>query len=98
MSLVTATALREVEALPYADTPTNLRQSIARLQTRAYGLSDSSPEDADTPLHLPTLNAQSFFIRDHARVLSYAAVVSMSIRHADQTFSLAGLACVATDP
>jgi hypothetical protein len=96
-ALVTETAPSElpldVETLPYADAPAALRCAIATLQAHAYG-----GEDDGAPLHDPALNARSFFIRRDERVVSYAGVVVKDIQHGGQRFSLAGLACVATDP
>jgi len=44
------------------------------------------------------LDALSFYLVAHGRVVSYAAVVHKQIRHGDATFWIAGLSCVATDP
>jgi GNAT superfamily N-acetyltransferase len=83
----------DVDSLLYADAPTALRRAIATLQARAYG----GPDDG-APLHDPALNARSFFIRSGEAVASYAGVVFKDIQHGGQRFSIAGLACVATDP
>ena len=99
MTDVSQAAIGEVETLAYAGAPAELRLEIARLQERAYGASDGSRDAPQSqPLHDPVLNTQAFFMRADGRVISYAGVVTKRIQHGAQTFSMSGLACVATDP
>jgi predicted N-acetyltransferase YhbS len=44
------------------------------------------------------LDALSFYLIADSRVVSYTAVVHKQITHGDETFWIAGLSCVATDP
>lgn len=98
MAGVTSSSAHGVQTLPYNEASAPLRRAIANLVEKAYGSSDSTPDECARSLHDAALHAQSFFICVDDRVVSYAGVVSKTIRHADQTFVMAGLASVATDP
>jgi ribosomal protein S18 acetylase RimI-like enzyme len=85
-----------VESIAYNRAGSMLRREFATVVDRAYGWSDES--GGVLPLHDPALDAHSFFIRLDGKVVSYAAVVTKTIRHGDETFRASGLSCVATDP
>jgi len=85
------------ESIAYNTAAVNLRREIATLQDLAYGPSDP-PANDDSPLHDPSLDAQSFIIRLHGRLVSYAGVVTKTIQYDGQSFTISGLSCVATDP
>jgi GNAT superfamily N-acetyltransferase len=87
-----------VQSIRYDVAPASLRRAIADLQARAYGPVEPTPEERLQPLHDPSLNARSFFIVTGDRVISYAGVVTKPIRHGKMSLTIAGLACVATDP
>lgn len=75
-----------------------LRREIALLQERAYGPGEPPGDGHVPPLHDPRLRAQSFYMRVDGRMVSYAAVVTTTLRCGHQTFVASGLSCVATDP
>lgn len=88
----------EIHALPYNRAGEALRFAIARLQHRAYPALIPPPEETFTPEHDPALDALSFYLADNGRIISYAAVVHLSVIHAGETYRASGLSCVATDP
>lgn len=81
----------------YDVAPAPLQREIEELVDRAYGSSDTAGDDPP-PLHDPVLRARSFYLRVDGQIVSYAGVVTKSIRHAGQSFTIAGLSNVATDP
>ncbi len=87
-----------VSSTPYNMMTEAQRRDIAALQEKAYGPSDLAQGSEAVVLHEPSLQAQSFVIRDDRRVVSYAGVVTKAIIHAGQVFTVSGLSCVATDP
>ena len=88
----------EIHAIPYNRACDTLRHHIALLQHRVAPTATPPPADPIPPRHDPLLDALSFYLMAESRVVSYAAVVHLQIRHADETFWIAGLSCVATDP
>ncbi|WP_445683703.1 GNAT family N-acetyltransferase [Sporosarcina sp. FSL K6-3457] len=59
------------------------------------------PEMLGEPIqgtHAASLQARSFYAYSNGKLVSYAGVVRKTIKHCGQTFNLAGLSCVATDP
>jgi GNAT superfamily N-acetyltransferase len=88
----------EIHAIPYNRACDTLRRHIALLQHRIAPTSRPPPGDPITPEHDPMLDALSFYLMADSRVVSYAAVVHKQIKHGDETFWIAGLSCVATDP
>lgn len=88
----------EIQAIPYNRAGAALRRAIAMLQHRAAPDLSPPPGEVVVPEHDERLDALSFYLTVGERVVSYAAVVQKPIQHAGQTFLLAGLSCVATDP
>jgi predicted N-acetyltransferase YhbS len=86
-----------VHTTEYNSADIALRQRIAELQRSVFGsvgtVSDAVPED-----HAAGLNAIAFFALEGDQVVSYAAVVHLTIAHGGRTFALAGLSAVATAP
>lgn len=98
MSATASLNLHDVQTLLYDDASAPLRRAITSLVDAAYGSTDSTSDDAARPLHAPGLHARSFFICIDGRVVSYAGVISKTIQHGGQSFTIAGLSSVATDP
>ena len=88
----------EIHVIPYNRACDWLRREIALLQYRVAPTAGPPPGDPIPPEHDPVLDALSFYLMAGSRVVSYAAVVHKQIRHGDETFWIAGLSCVATDP
>lgn len=88
----------EIHAIPYNRACDALRRDIALLQHRVAPIAGPPPADPIPPEHDPMLDALSFYLMADGRVVSYAAVVHKQIEHEDETFWIAGLSCVATDP
>jgi GNAT superfamily N-acetyltransferase len=93
-----ATSSPEVHAITYNRAGAPLRRAIAHLQHCASGTADPPPSEPLPPEHDPQLDALSFYLVVDGRVVSYAAVVHKQIAHGGETFEIAGLSCVATDP
>lgn len=87
-----------IQRLPYADASESLRREIGHLQELAYGPTDSGEETSSQLLHDLALDPQSFVLRQDGRMLSYAGVVTTTIRHDGVEYRASGLSCVATDP
>jgi GNAT superfamily N-acetyltransferase len=92
------TSADEIHAIPYNRACATLRRDIARLQHRVAPTAGPPPGDPIPPEHDPMLEALSFYLMADSRVVSYAAVVHKQIKHGNETFWIAGLSCVATDP
>ena len=88
----------EIHAIPYNRAGDALRRGIACLQYRAAPAAGPPPSDPIPPEHDPVLEALAFYLIADSQIVSYAAVVYKQIIHADTTFWIAGLSCVATDP
>jgi predicted N-acetyltransferase YhbS len=87
-----------VDAIAYIRASSALKQEFALLQNRVYPETEEDEINTAIPLHDPVFDAFSFYICAHDRVVSYAAVVMKPIEHAGDTFNIAGLSCVMTDP
>jgi GNAT superfamily N-acetyltransferase len=92
------TSSDEIHAIPYNRACDTLRRDIALLQHRVATTAGPPPADPIPPEHDPMLEALSFYLMADSRVVSYAAVVHKQIKHGNETFWIAGLSCVATDP
>lgn len=88
----------EIHVIPYNCACDALRYEIALLQHRVAPTAVPPPGDSIPPEHDPSLDALSFYLVANNRVVSYAAVVHKQIQHGPETFWIAGLSCVATDP
>lgn len=88
----------EILVIPYNRACDALRRDIALLQHRVAPTVVPPPGDSVPPEHDPALDALSFCLMIDNRVVSYAAVVHKQIQHGFETFWIAGLSCVATDP
>ncbi|MCG7508632.1 GNAT family N-acetyltransferase [Mesorhizobium retamae] len=87
-----------VEAIGYSWASAALRHEFASLQCRVYPLGGGDEDAATVPLHDPAFDAFSFYIREDSQVVSYAAIAKKTIEYAGDTFNIAGLSCVMTDP
>ncbi|WP_137937894.1 GNAT family N-acetyltransferase [Chitinivorax sp. B] len=86
-----------VQILPYQQTADRVRRDIAMLMHRVWP--DLPPPGEVVPdEHDPSLAALSCFIYRNDKLVSYAAVVHLLLTHTSQTFRMAALSCVATDP
>ena len=87
-----------VQSIDYQHASDVLRREIAVLLHRVWP--DSSPLPAETipAAHDAALNVRSFYAYADGRVVSYAGVVRKTITHGTQSFNIAGLSCVATNP
>lgn len=85
-----------VHTVQYNDARDGLRRQIASLLGVVY----SGEPSVEPPLldHDLSLAATSFYVLDGERVVSYAAVVHLAIRHGGEDWALAGLSAVATAP
>jgi len=86
-----------IQSIFYNQASDDLRREIALLQYRAEPNDDSTPDELTSSLHDPSLDAVSFYLMSEGLMVSYAAVVRKTIQHDGETFSIAGLSCVATD-
>lgn len=85
-----------VESFPYDSASAAFRREFGFLAQRAFG---DDVSDLDSPLHLPQLRAQSFFLRDEKdRVISYAALLMLTARALGQRWAVGSLSCVMTEP
>lgn len=94
---LTPPGARNVEAIGYSWASQALRREFALLQRRVYP-EGGDKDAADAPLHDPAFDAFSFYICEGSRVVSYAAMAMKTVENAGDTFSIAGLSCVMTDP
>ncbi|MEN9659206.1 MAG: hypothetical protein RL571_2671 [Pseudomonadota bacterium] len=96
MSTITSDLL---SILPYQQTSEQARRDIALLMHRVWPEPSPPTMEGLVPEeHDPALDALSCFIYRDNRLLSYAAVPHLTLTHAGQTFRMAALSCVATDP
>jgi GNAT superfamily N-acetyltransferase len=86
-----------VRVVQYSTADASLRRQIALLLHSVYAPA-SALLDPPPPAHDPALDATSFYIGEGNRVVSYAAVVRLTIGHGGRDFALAGLSAVATAP
>ncbi|KEO80907.1 GNAT family N-acetyltransferase [Tumebacillus flagellatus] len=87
-----------VQSICYNYASDALRREIALLLHRIWP-DDSLMTCGTIPTtHDETLNARSFLSYVDGQLVSYAGVVHKTINHSGQTFNIAGLSCVATDP
>jgi GNAT superfamily N-acetyltransferase len=87
-----------VQSVHYNRGTVELRRAIALLLRSAYPTVAGQVADPAAPDHEPSLDAISFFVLDGDRVVSYAGVVHLTIRHGGEVWTLAGLSAVATAP
>ncbi|MBM3534140.1 MAG: GNAT family N-acetyltransferase [Alphaproteobacteria bacterium] len=87
-----------IEQVFYSEAPPDLRRRFALLRHRADPVLRPMPGETVRDLHDPALSAVSFYTCSGEAVISYAAVLRKTIRHAAQTFEIAGLSAVLTDP
>lgn len=83
----------EVHLIEYTKASIPLRKEFAELIKTVW------PESLDNDdIHHPDLLPVSFFLRVAGLVISYCAVLSKEISHADNTYKIAGLSYVCTHP
>ncbi|MGE6541379.1 GNAT family N-acetyltransferase [Bacillus luti] len=87
-----------VQSTDYNQVADEVRSEIAVMLQRVWPDSDSLPEEEIPETHLKELNVRSFYSYVDGKLVSYAGVVRKTIDHNGQTFNIAGLSCVATNP
>lgn len=88
-----------IQAVQYSQASDALRRDIAWLLHRTWPETSPPPDDTTIPdAHDPGWTPRSFCAYANGRVVSYVGVIRKTIRHAGDTFEIAGLSCVATDP
>jgi len=87
-----------VQSIDYNQASEELRREIAALLHRVWPDVCMAPEETIPAAHDKDFHARSFFSYADGRLVSYAGVVFKTIKHEGQTFKIAGLSSVATDP
>ncbi|MGH0676637.1 GNAT family N-acetyltransferase [Bacillus luti] len=87
-----------VQSTDYNQVSGVVRREIAVMLQRVWPDSDPLPEEKIPETHLKEFNVRSFYSYIDRKLVSYAGVVRKTINHNGQTFNLAGLSCVATNP
>lgn len=87
-----------VQSNYYNEASDTLRREIAVILHRVWPDVSPIPGETIPTAHEAVLNARSFYSYVDGQLVSYAGVVRKTIKHRDQTFNIAGLSCVATDP
>lgn len=87
-----------VQSITYNQAPDTLRSEIAVMLHQVWP--DACPMTGVTipEAHDKELNARSFYSYIDGKLVSYAGVVHKTIKHDGQTYNIADLSCVATDP
>lgn len=88
-----------VQSYEYNSSGADVRQEIAALLERVWPNPEPlASSQCDAPTHREALSARSFCCREEGRLVGYAGVVQMTVRHAGQDYRAAGLSCVAVLP
>lgn len=87
-----------VQSIDYNQAPDTLQREIAVMLHRVWPDACPMPGVTIPEAHDKELNARSFYSYIDGKLVSYAGVVHKTIKHDGQTFNIAGLSCVATDP
>lgn len=84
--------------MDYNQTPDALRYEIAVILHRVWPDVCPMPGETIPEAHEEELNVRSFYSHIDGKLVSYAGVIRKTINHNGQTFHIAGLSCVVTDP
>ncbi|WP_336824435.1 GNAT family N-acetyltransferase [Sporosarcina sp. USHLN248] len=87
-----------VQSIYYNQAPDTLQRGIASMLHQVWPDVCPMPGPTIPKAHDKELNARSFYSYINEKLVSYAGVVHKTIRHEGQTYNIAGLSCVATDP
>lgn len=87
-----------VQSINYNQAPYALQREIAVMLHRVWPDACPMPGATIPKAHDKELHARSFYSYIDGKLISYAGVVRKTIRHDGQTFNIAGLSSVATDP
>ncbi|GKU77804.1 GNAT family N-acetyltransferase [Paenibacillus sp. L3-i20] len=87
-----------VQSINYNEAPDTLQSEIAVMLHQVWPDACPMPGVTIPKAHEKELNARSFYLHIDGKLVSYAGVVRKTIKHDGQTFNIAGLSCVATDP
>lgn len=87
-----------MQSIYYNHATDTLKHEINALLHQVWPDDSSLPETTIPEAHDKELNARSFYSYKDGKLVSYAAVVHKTIQHDGQTYNIAGLSCVATDP
>jgi GNAT superfamily N-acetyltransferase len=87
-----------IQTVDYHQASEALRRDIAVLLHRVWPEVSPFPDELIPDAHEPGWSAQSFYAYAEGHLVSYAGVVQKTIAHQGDTFHIAGLSCVATDP
>ncbi len=87
-----------VQSIDYNQAPDTLRRDIAVLRHRTWPDRCPVPGQTIPAAHDAALQVRSFFSSTDGRLVSYAGAVRKTVQHGGQTFDIAGLSGVATDP
>ena len=85
-----------IQSIYYNEASDGLKRQIAVMLNRVWPAEELGEITRNT--HAASLHARSFYSYSNGRLVSYAGVVHKTIKHGGQTFNIAGLSCVATDP
>lgn len=87
-----------LQSFYYNQAPDTLQREIAVMLHQVWPDACPMPGATIPEAHDKELNARSFYSYIDGKLVSYAGVVHKTIKHDGQTFNIAGLSCVATDP
>ncbi|MBK3496513.1 GNAT family N-acetyltransferase [Viridibacillus sp. YIM B01967] len=87
-----------VQSIEYNQVPNALRRDIAEMLHRVWPEFFSLSGETIPEVHDKEFNVRSFYSYMDGKLVSYVGVVRRTINHKGQTFNIAGLSCVATDP
>ena len=87
-----------VQSIYYNHASDTLKREINALLNQVWPDDSSMPGTTIPETHDKELNARSFYSYIDGKLVSYAGVVHKTIQHDEQTYNIAGLSCVATDP
>ncbi|MFB0844775.1 GNAT family N-acetyltransferase [Paenibacillus oleatilyticus] len=87
-----------VQSIYYNQASDTLRRKIAIILHRVWPDVCPMPGATIPEAHEKEFNVRSFYSCIDGKLVSYAGVVHKTIKHDGQTFNIAGLSCVATDP
>ncbi|OIK12440.1 GNAT family N-acetyltransferase [Bacillus sp. MUM 116] len=87
-----------VQSTFYNQASDTLQREIAIMLHRVWPDACPMPGATIPEAHDKEFNARSFYSYIDGKLVSYAGVVHKIIEHDGQTYNIAGLSCVATDP
>lgn len=87
-----------VQSIYYNQASDTLKHDIAALLHQIWPENSPMPRTTIPEAHDKKLNARSFYSYIDGKLISYVGVVRKTIQHDGQTYNIAGLSCLATDP